>query len=69
MSNQATERAFEAYVEATLLERRDWQRGTTVEWDVVCAVSGAGLRVPGSDVAGIVGGDARAPYRGARRPG
>ena len=34
MTDTHTERAFEAYVEATLLERGGWQRGTTAEWDV-----------------------------------
>ena len=34
MTDTHTERAFETYVEATLLERGGWQRGTTAEWDV-----------------------------------
>ena len=34
MNSQVTERAFETYVEATLLERGGWQRGSVAEWDV-----------------------------------
>ena len=34
MADTYTERAFETYVEATLLERGGWQRGTIAEWDV-----------------------------------
>ena len=34
MADTHTERAFETYVEAVLLERGGWQRGSTAEWDV-----------------------------------
>lgn len=38
MSSQATERAFEAYVKAVLLEQGGWQRGTTAEGDMELAL-------------------------------
>lgn len=44
MTDTHTERAFEAYVEATLLERGGWQRGTTAEWDVERALFPARVR-------------------------
>ena len=33
MSNQTTEKAFESYLEQTLIEKSGWQKGTNQDWD------------------------------------